>query len=414
MTITSRTRLPVKLTWSERISVLSFLVLFPGYLIYHFSVASGLFPPILGGYYGAMSVCLLLLMVVAALGNLADHGLSAYEWLVVFFFSYCFAWVAIHFILGEGFQGSIELAIRSASYLPLLIVLFLAGRFFNATGTRRMRLFSLTLVLMTLMVIGQLDENFVVGLIRNVGESGVQTSTYQGYARSVIVIALLVLANSRGVSSAFYILITTVTLFLIGARSEFAGFLFVVIVLLPYWFRTNKWVASGLVFAGFVAFYVFITSAISLDLFRISELLDLERSSSFQARRELTMSAIQTIISSPILGDYGSDRLGYSHNALGAWVSFGILGFVIYVGLVLVAAADSLVRVLSSPRSAAPSWLMSYCFNVYSLIMIVAAKHVSDPVIAIGWGLYVAAATERHLAKTIGPENTSGKIARNI
>ena len=195
MIIRSRTSLPVNLTWSERVSVLSFLVLFPGYMIYHFSVGSGLFPPILGGYYGAMSACLLLLMVAAAMVNLADQGLSAYEWLVVIFFSYCFAWVAIHLVLGEGFQGSIGLAIKTASYLPLLIILFLAGRYFNATGTRRMRLFSLTLVLMTLMVIGQLNDNFVVGVIRNAAELGIQTSTYQGYARSVIVIALLVLCE---------------------------------------------------------------------------------------------------------------------------------------------------------------------------------------------------------------------------
>ena len=65
----------------------------------------------------------------------------------------------------------------------------------------------------------------------------------------------------------------------------------------------------------------------------------------------MARAAWHTIETSPFFGDYASETIGYAHNALSAWVSFGLGGFLLYVGLVVWAFAGSAVRLLSAPTS---------------------------------------------------------------
>ena len=386
------------------IAATAFVLLFPGYLFYHFALANGLIPPFLGGYFGIASLLLLPFLLLPLALRVLGSGLGVFEWCVLLLVLYFAAWAAIHFFAGAEYQRGLPNLSSSIAFITLIAVLFVAARFLPVRDLTPWSLYAFLYLGMAIVVFANTGPGFVIQAIVSTIGGTTEVSTYQGLARSVLVFAALVLAASGSAFALFSIGLTLAVLLFIGARSEFAGFVIMVIALAPVWLRTRPAAFSGLVVTAGAAIVALIVTGIALEGFRILELLDLERSTSFQGRRAMARAAWETIQASPILGDYGSETIGYAHNALSAWVTFGLGGFLLYVGLVVWACAGSAVRVLSAPASASSLLLASYCFNVYSLVMIIAAKHVSDPVIAIGWGLYAAvlAAERRSLAREAG------------
>lgn len=65
-------------------------------------------------------------------------------------------------------------------------------------------------------------------------------------------------------------------------------------------------------------------------------LLNLSHDASYNERVYILKESISTILYHPITGSYASYKPGYySHNALSAWVDFGIIGFIVYLTCVL-------------------------------------------------------------------------------
>jgi hypothetical protein len=93
----------------------------------------------------------------------------------------------------------------------------------------------------------------------------------------------------------------------------------------------------------------------------------------------------------------GGGKGKYAHNALSAWVSFGLLGFIAYVGVTVAAlfkAAAALLR-----RHPDPLWKFAFYVNMSSTVLIVAAKPVFWPMVALGWGLTVNAEAKDRAAR---------------
>ncbi len=395
----NQARIGVGSRFEAGIAAAAFLLLFPGYLFYHFAVANGLIPSFLGGYFGIASLMLLPFLLLPLVLRALGPGLGTFEWCVMLLLLYFASWAGLHFFVGAEYQRGLSRLSSSIAFITLIAVLFIAARFLRIRSLPPMSAYSLLYVAMAIVVLANVGPDLVIQVIVSAIGNTTEVSTYQGLARSVLVFAALVLAASGSVFALVSIGVTLTVLLFIGARSEFAGFAIMVVALAPVWFRTRPGAFVGLLAAGLAAIGVLVYVGLAMEGFRILELLDLERSSSFQGRQEMARAAWQTIESSPLLGDYASETIGYAHNALSAWVSFGLGGFLLYAGLVVWAFAGSAIRVLSAPASASSLLIASYCFNVYSLVMIIAAKHVSDPVIAIGWGLYAAVlAIERRSA----------------
>ena len=379
----------------ERVGLLSIALLFPGFLFYHFGVANGVFAPVLGGYFGIVTILLLPFLLLPFVLRMLSGGLSTFEWSVLLFFAYCMLWAAIHAVAGSYYQSGLALFFENLAYLILLTGLFLAARLFPVSAVRPVSMMTILFVGMAAVVIANIGENLLIQVIANSMQNDDGVSSYQGFARSVLVIGVLMLCGLRGVLLLASVAVTLGMLLFIGARSEFAGYLIVCLAMLPVWLKLSRRVllGAGLLVAAIAIIFVF--TEFSLETFRIRELLDLERSTSFRSRREFTLGAIETISQSPVLGEYGSDDHGYAHNALSAWVTYGLLGMVLYVGLIVFAIGGAVRRILLAPTSASPTAIAAYCFGVYSLVMVIFAKHISDPVIALGWGFYAAAVAEQ-------------------
>lgn len=85
-----------------------FVTLFPGYFYYHTAVAGGFFPPVLGGFFGPMSVVLgVPLLALGAGAMIVGRERSLFiDQAFMLYLLFAVAWSSLHFLLGMGAQGS--------------------------------------------------------------------------------------------------------------------------------------------------------------------------------------------------------------------------------------------------------------------------------------------------------------------
>src|SRR5687768_1346000 len=81
----------------DTIANLGFLVLFPGFVVYHFVVSVGLTAPVLGGLFGGASAAFAVFAVVQLAVQLRSQtgDISLLQRLFVLFCGYFLAWVLI-------------------------------------------------------------------------------------------------------------------------------------------------------------------------------------------------------------------------------------------------------------------------------------------------------------------------------
>ena len=122
---------------------------------------------------------------------------------------------------------------------------------------------------------------------------------------------------------------------------------------------------------------------------------DLSMDTSWLMRQELRLHAIETIRENPIIGNFGSHaELGssahYSHDVLSVWVNYGILGFLIYFGLVVWATVVSGYKIFNSDVENT-YWVLSFLINLTVLILILTSKSAFWSIPGLGWGIFLAA-----------------------
>jgi hypothetical protein len=123
-------------------------------------------------------------------------------------------------------------------------------------------------------------------------------------------------------------------MFINGARSEFSAVLLLIPVIEIY--RAKHRLCMVIIISFLSLIFVGSIGSI-VDMLpdnRILQLLDLSHSTSAITRQHFTENAIRTISMSPFFGDFASYPDGhYAHNALCAWVDFGLFGFLFFCGL---------------------------------------------------------------------------------
>jgi hypothetical protein len=330
------------------LSTIAFFALFPGFFLYHFSIAKGYFPPVLGGYFGLVAA---FLFVPLFFINIKIF-MKKQDLIVAIFF----------LILGLMFIVSISqyLLQNPNGYVKEMFVWSISGLFFNFVTFMVAARLNLNLVarlgfwlifLMFLAVIFNIGDYGIFYLKQETGSISEYVATYQGFARSIVVTLLIVSAFYFRTSKRFYLLILlgVVALFLNGSRSEFAFFvLAITFMYLIYSMTSIKAAFSFLLFAFIATFAVVSILDFSPDS-RMSQLLNIASSSSGERRAELFMSSIELIKNSPLLGEYaGYTELGgigsYSHNILSAWVNLGLLGFTLYFLMFILLWRDALLN----------------------------------------------------------------------
>ncbi|MGH7586950.1 MAG: hypothetical protein ACREMH_11940 [Gemmatimonadales bacterium] len=375
-----------------RWAALAVLLLYPGFFLYHAAVGILGLPAVLGGYYGTVSAALLTLAAAAALPALL-RGHTVLGWLDLGFLALCglvAAWSLAYHRLGAPYQRESALLAQSFAMIGLWSVNYLAFRHLDlGTPLLRWGLALAAAAVVAIVLAHQVDGLFQPS-IASTATAERLVATYQGFARSAFVVFLCLLATARAGWLPWILGIGLATLVVLGARSEFLGFILAggTIAMLrlrdlrPHHVLLPALVACWWLWAG-------IEWPISGNV-RISNLANLASDGSYLTRMELTRHAWRTVRGAPLLGDYGSYVLvgglgSYAHNALSAWVNFGFAGFLAFGWMMGVSCRRALLGV-GGQIARQPQALFAVGLVVHLVLMAFTAKALMYPLFAAGWG----------------------------
>ncbi len=129
------------------------------------------------------------------------------------------------------------------------------------------------------------------------------------------------------------------------------------------------------------------------------EVLNIPSSKSWAGRLALQKKALEQIAENPLMGKFGGHVLTedtgkfakghagrYAHNALSAWVSYGLAGFLIYICLTLYGFLVPAHQVIFKQQHI-PLWTFAFTLNFVCVLLIIVSKPVFWPLPALGWGL---------------------------
>jgi hypothetical protein len=376
-------------------ATLGFLVLFPTFFIYHYLLSTGAIIPIFGGLFGNAAV--LILMCCAALSFWlvragAWGGLdSARLFFLAWFYFAVWSGVGALTVLGEP-HG--PYAIReSVVMLIYWLAMFFIGSFARLDApVSRVSLGLLCLGIVVVIVHAIISQQSLLGLFFAFSpdvDAEVQSITYQGAGRSLLITGIVAAAFASRTWKQVLILAVAVTaLTMLGSRTYLvAGALSLLLCVATSAIRKRQHVAL-IMFLAVVAFVGY-TLRVFFEATRMAELLNIARSSSWQTRMSLQSEAIEAIMRNPLAGDFAYhirelSAGAYAHNVLSAWAQFGIIGFALYLALIVTFALIA-ARHAFSPN---PTWQAALGLNVAALIVCM-AEPVFSVVPALGWGFAV-------------------------
>jgi len=262
--------------------------------------------------------------------------------------------------------------------------------------------FSLFLMFIFLVVYAFLSGG-VMFYAREFFESENSVATYQGFARSALLTILPLLAVAHTAKLKLLIgLVGVYVLFVLGARSEFFSFLIWLIGFAASFILRSRWgMIFGLVALISVLFGVWSLSDLS-STSRQLEVTNLSESTSWVARQQLFNSTISVVDSSPLLGDFGAhirvggDAGSYSHNALSAWVNYGVVGFIFYILSIFSAFCITAYHLVFRNNTCLKrDQTFSFSVLFFVLLLILISKPVFWPITGLAMGLYFKSTVKR-------------------
>lgn len=377
----------------SRLSQYSFILLFPGFFFYHYAVGKLYIYPILGGYFGVVSIVLCFMFYGFGWKDLI-FKLNPVSILFYFILSLIFIYSISNYLMGNprGYVG--EVFLWSLTGIIFNLVMFAIARYLNF---EKIRLYVFFLILMFLIVILNINSAGVFYIKLDAEEDVVDSlATYQGFARSLVVISLITSAYYFRESGWFYIvtIISLVALFLNGARTEFA--LYLISVLFVFIFFIAKDVS--ILLKGFLLISIlFVGIAIFGDYIphsRMMELSSIFSSSSGEARNQLFSFALSEVFSSlqnVLIGSYGSyTAIGgvgsYPHNLFSAWINLGIIGFFAYLVLIFLLWLFAIIWYKN--RSNLRLYKVYLTFLIYITLALIFSKDYSYMLVGFIVGIY--------------------------
>ena len=168
-----------------------------------------------------------------------------------------------------------------------------------------------------------------MALSRNLKGSS-ETGSYQGIARSVTFLFIVLMCTKMESSSRSNLIIWfTIATLAIGSRSFIAlGLLFLLRGIRLGYIHTALIIIVSVAFLSeFVAM---------LEGSRLFDLIQWQSSKSVLGRIELFKETLQVVYGQPLFGKFGyylRDGFGYSHDIMFTWANFGLVAFMLNVGI---------------------------------------------------------------------------------
>jgi hypothetical protein len=350
-------------------------MLFPLSFYYFFLVSKGIIPPFLGGYLVVVSAVLFIpAAVVSWFFRRSKYRLGereAVELLYWGFLTYYLIVFAVNY-WGRGLPTSNAINhLANLIYFTLIFNIFrgmdLRAKFFSSVN-------SFLLYGWQLIVMLNMSEGRFILPIENADLSGGHVS-YQFLGLVYMIITAVYLINQESLAKRYMvILFSIVFLFVNGARSELFGF-FVLFSVLEFLRSEKKRLFT------FNLFLVGLTAILGLAIYwdklinvnnRVIELLiNRGGSSSSLARLERLEQGIVVIDRNVLFGGmsaYPSNE--YIHNILSVWQDTGIIGFVLFLSIVILPVIFSLNSTIKGNERGNDSLVISLGLTCILLLLV--------------------------------------------
>lgn len=244
------------------------------------------------------------------------------------------------------------------------------------------------LVALSALIIANSPDGVFMGSLANTTSAEIQLD-YQGIGLAYAVVALAgIYSIPKYFSRWLYWLLAGACLYLIGARSEFVGFLFAAAIIELTAVRTMAHIIALLCLA-IVSITLLLSAVFSLTQTdsRMLSLLSLSNDPSAIERSALTTATFAVINENPLLGSFASYTPGnYSHNILSAWADLGLPGLLSLVALI---ALPALAPIICSTIKRHPIFPLSLGLAVMCLTLVLFAKTYFYPLIPISFAVFV-------------------------
>jgi hypothetical protein len=376
----------------------AFLLLFPGFFYYHSMLGLGMIPPFLGGYFGVVAVVLFPLVFASFiyLNKTKFIGIDiAFIAIVILTISISI----FNYALGIPQNFTSDKLEWSLSGLLFNLVAYCLARTISIDSRLFTYMAIASLVSMALIVFYNIDDlHGIFNLKAVIDETeGEFVATYQGFARSLAVVGLLSVSMLDSKKQALAVfLLTLCALFFNGARTEFALFFVVYISLLV--FMSTSVIRSFLVLILLMmVMTIFVLNLEALMALlpenRMLQLLHIGSSSSAQSRDYIEQFSWGLLANNPVLGDYGGyteyrgDIHDYSHNLLSAWVNLGLVGFGLYI-LVILVVVNGILRIFFKMNNKTTEERIMFAFSMFAILALVFSKDYSSMFFGLMVGFY--------------------------
>lgn len=373
---------------------MAFLALFPGFFFYHVALGVGTIDATLAGYFSPVALACAPLLLTAYVREIKSDRrfFTGVDFAFWGFLLYFFLVVAVNFANGAN-QVIVKEYIVSIIHFAVVFIIFRIADF-NLKPFRWTLFVCLAMMALTIFTFS-VDGSFDMKG-EGVASSAEAVSTYQGFARSYLLTALVLLAFSKNIFLRWAIYALSVaSLFVNGARSELIAMI-AVIPMVEVLYARNTLVAFiialVLTIVAITSYQEFIIHALPDN--RVLEILDLSKSTSWESREYLFHYAMNTIGDHPLLGDFGSyTSLGgtgsYAHNVISAWVDLGFVGFCYVLAITVLPACRLVLDVICSIEKAKRDELiLVFTLFLVTLLLIFTAKSFTEMVIAAALGRY--------------------------
>ncbi len=384
----------------------SLLLIFPGFFVYHSLVAQGYIPAVFGGYSTLVAAAALPFLGAAylrnALGNYwfvnpTDLGLLVF-----------LAYYLLVVIFNDALNNS---GGRVAPHLGIMLqfaAIFLTFKLADLDDPRLLRWIWFSFTALTTIIFANISDGAFVIAALDLEQTDDKLADYQGYAFVYLMIFLICASRARTAPARAILYLTGIpALFLNGARSEF--FCAALAVLIIEFLRSRRRLIVALAVMLIASAMVLVASQLA-DLFpdnRVASLLaGYATDESRLDRQRMMQRALAALSDHFFLGSYASYPPGeYAHNLLSAWVDLGLIGFLLYLGL-LTAPLNLLWRGFRR-QSRHPHYMLLLTTFVTAAILYASAKYFTHQLLPVLVGLYGRELAARRLRRVHGAVITS-------
>lgn len=361
---------------------LSILVVAPLYFLYQTLVQVGLFAPVLKGFFTVGMLVTLPLLVLSAFARFKLVDFLRRGTFLIFLAFMLMFFALVLFATLSGVNADIAYYVQ-LSFVRSVYMFLLALALVRMRG-KLSRFIYYFIVGYSMFVMLSSSGGFV----RPPAWYGAYLFEfdYQQIAFCYLAFSMVLLPSLDALRRYFYYLMVVPALYLIGARSEFFAFFLLVIIIEA----VRNWRLLALVSA-----LALLASGAALAMIDISILKNIRMFSIFfdgadlsmDARTAYATNAYDLIATNPIWGGFASHPPGeYIHNLLAVWVDMGIVGFVVYLAMLVVPLCALIIIGLDDYQK--PEWLRAFCFVSVTLFLLVFAKTYTYGLVPMAVAVY--------------------------